>query len=79
METFLFLVTYITNLAGFYIIKSNRRIGKEKKSVYDVLNAYLENGLKIMKLANMMIHRLMYSVAQDGTIGFVQTVSYYQS
>lgn len=48
METFLFLVTYITNLAGFYIIKSNRRIGKEKKSVYDVLNAYLENGLKII-------------------------------
>lgn len=45
---FLFLVTYITNLAGFYIIKSNRRIGKEKKSVYDVLNAYLENGLKII-------------------------------
>lgn len=34
---------------------------------------------KIMKLANMMIHRLMYSVAQDGTIGFVQTVNYYQS
>lgn len=44
----MFLVTYITNLAGFYIIKSNRRIGKEKKSVYDVLNAYLENGLKII-------------------------------
>ena len=33
---------------GFYIIKNNRRIGKEKKSVYDVLNAYLENGLKII-------------------------------
>ena len=48
METFLFLVTYITNLDGFYIIKNNRRIGKEKKSVYDVLNAYLENGLKII-------------------------------
>lgn len=26
METFLFLVTYITNLDGFYIIKNNRRI-----------------------------------------------------
>ena len=44
----MFLVTYITNLDGFYIIKNNRRIGKEKKSVYDVLNAYLENGLKII-------------------------------
>lgn len=31
METFWFLVTYITNLDGFYIIKNNRRTGKERK------------------------------------------------